>query len=488
MIENNLISLMLLMPLLGALLILFVPRKAIIIGIIASGLSFIISIYMYTLFDNTKTDFQFNEVVSWIESFNIYYRVGVDGISLPLILLTSFLTPICILASTKAIKKNLSGFIIAFLLLETLVMGVFCALDLILFYLCFEAMLIPMYMVIGIWGGEDRVYAAYKFFLYTLAGSLLLLLAIIFIYISFNTMDITVLTAKMPSLDLGVQRILWLALFASFAVKIPMWPFHTWLPYAHVQAPTAGSVILAGILIKMGAYGFIRFSLPMLPEASKYFADLVFFLSVVAVIYASLVAIAQSDMKKMIAYSSIAHMGFVTIGIFSFNIQGMTGAMVQIISHGLVSAALFLCVGVLYEQTHTKAIKDYGSVAKYMPKFAFIMMLFTMASVGLPGTSGFVGEIMVLAGSYKTSQITCILAATGLVFGACYMLMLYKKVMLGDTVGEVVSKLKDVNCREMTIFVPLMLLVLYLGIYPKVLTNIFYVNVAKLAKEITLGK
>jgi NADH-quinone oxidoreductase subunit M len=487
MIENNLISLMLMVPLLGALLILLMPKKAVLFGMVASVLSFVISIYMYMLFDNTSIVFQFNEVICWIESFDIYYRVGVDGISLPLILLTGFLTPICILASVKSIKKNLSGFIIAFLLLETLVMGVFCALDLILFYLCFEAMLIPMYMVIGIWGGEDRVYAAYKFFLYTLAGSLLLLLAIIFVYITFNTMDIVELTQRMPNLDLGIQRILWLALFASFAVKIPMWPFHTWLPYAHVQAPTAGSVILAGILIKMGAYGFIRFSLPMLPEASKYFADLIFFLSVIAVIYASLVAMAQSDMKKMIAYSSIAHMGFVTIGIFSFNIQGMTGAMVQIISHGLVSAALFLCVGVLYEQTHTKAIKDYGGVAKSMPKFAFIMMLFTMASVGLPGTSGFVGEIMILAGSYKASKIICILAATGLVFGACYMLMLYKKVMLGDVTNDLVSKLKDVNYREMIIFVPLMLLVLYLGIYPKVLTNIFYVNVAKLAKEITLG-
>jgi NADH-quinone oxidoreductase subunit M len=488
MIENNLISLMLITPLLGALLILFMPKKAVAIGMIASLTSFAISIYIYALFDNNNISYQFNEVAPWIDSFNIYYRVGIDGISLPLILLTSFLTPICILASIKSIKKNLSGFIIAFLLLETLVMGVFCALDLILFYICFEAMLIPMYMVIGIWGGEDRVYAAYKFFLYTLAGSLLLLLAIIFIYITFNSMDITLLTQKMPELDLKIQRILWLALFASFAVKIPMWPFHTWLPYAHVQAPTSGSVILAGILIKMGAYGFIRFSLPMLPEASKYFADLVFFLSIVAVIYASLVAMAQVDMKKMIAYSSIAHMGFVTIGIFSFNSQGMTGAMVQIISHGLISASLFLCVGFLYEQTHTKAIKDYGGVAILMPKFAFIMMLFTMASIGLPGTSGFIGEIMILAGAYKSNQIVCILAATGLVFGACYMLMLYKKVMLGDIASDVVSKLKDVNYREMTIFVPLMLLVLYLGIHPKVLTDIFYVNIAKLAKEITLGK
>jgi NADH-quinone oxidoreductase subunit M len=373
-------------------------------------------------------------------------------------------------------------------LLEVMVLGVFCALDLVLFYLFFEAVLMPMYIIIGIWGGELRVYAAYKFFLYTLLGSILFLLAIIYIYVKFAHFDISLLGMQLPELELNTQKLLWLAFFASFAVKIPMWPFHTWLPYAHVQAPTAGSVILAGILIKIGAFGFIKFSLPMLPQASVYFAPMIYVLSAIAIIYASLVALVQEDMKKLIAYSSVAHMGIVTIGIFSFNGEGIVGAMVQMISHGIISSALFLGVGVLYDRTHTKSIASYGGVANVMPKFAFCLMIITMASIGLPGTSGFMGEFMALVGIYATSKISCLIACFGMILGAYYMLLLYKKVMLGKAESDLVLKLKDIDFLEMSIFLSLIGLILLIGIYPKVLTDIFVADIFSLVEDLKLRK
>jgi NADH-quinone oxidoreductase subunit M len=354
-----------------------------------------------------------------------------------------------------------------FLLLEAFVIGVFSVLDVIMFYIFFEGMLIPMYLIIGIWGGNRRVYAAYKFFLYTLAGSVLFLVAIVYLYLTFGTTSIPDLIAAGHTLPLTVQKYLWLAMFASFAVKVPMWPVHTWLPDAHVQAPTAGSVILAGILLKMGAYGFLRFSLPMLPDASHYFAPFIFTLSVIAVIYTSLVALVQHDMKKLIAYSSVAHMGFVTIGIFTFNMQGIEGAITQMISHGLVSGALFLCVGVVYDRLHTREISHYGGVATVMPKYALLFMFFTMASVGLPVTSGFVGEFLVLLGAFKANTYAAFGATTGVILGATYALWLYKRVAFGEIVNEEVKTMPDVSAREIWTFIPLLLLVLWIGIYPK---------------------
>ncbi len=485
---NYLISLMMIMPILGVLSILLVRRNPFMWGIIFSTLSLIISWVIFYSFDHQLKSYQFQEKILLIESLQIYYHVGINGISLALILLSTLLIPICLLASIKSIKTNANAFVIAFLLLEVMVLGVFCALDLVLFYLFFEAVLMPMYIIIGIWGGELRVYAAYKFFLYTLLGSILFLLAIIYIYVKFAHFDISLLSLQLPELELNTQKLLWLAFFASFAVKIPMWPFHTWLPYAHVQAPTAGSVILAGILIKIGAFGFIKFSLPMLPQASVYFAPMIYTLSAIAIIYASLVALVQEDMKKLIAYSSVAHMGIVTIGIFSFNGEGIVGAMVQMISHGIISAALFLGVGVLYDRTHTKNIASYGGVANVMPKFAFCLMIITMASIGLPGTSGFMGEFMALVGIYATSKISCLIACFGMILGAYYMLLLYKKVMLGKAESDLVLKLKDIDFLEMAIFLSLIGLILLIGIYPKVLTDIFVADIFSLVEDLKLRK
>lgn len=440
-------------------------------ALITTGIVFLLSAILAAGFDGTSAAFQFAEKTPWFVGYDINYHVGVDGISLWLIVLTAFLMPICIACSWETIKERVAEYMALFLILESLVIGTFASLDLLLFYLFFEAVLIPMYLIIGIWGGKNRIYASYKFFLYTLAGSVLFLLALLYLYYTFGTTDIPTLIERGPSLGFDVQKWLWIAMFASFAVKVPMWPVHTWLPDAHVQAPTAGSVILAGILLKLGAYGFLRFSLPMLPEASHYFANFVFVLSIIAVIYTSLVALVQEDMKKLIAYSSVAHMGFVTLGIFSFTQQGVEGAYFQMISHGIVSGALFLCVGVVYDRMHTREIASYGGVTNVMPYFAAFFMIFTMASAGLPATSGFVGEILVIVGTYQAASWAAILAATGLVLGAAYMLMLYRRVMFGEITNPEVAQMRDVTSREWLIFVPLIVMVLWLGIHPTSMTR-----------------
>lgn len=446
--------------------------------------TFVLSLVLWVNFDNSTSDFQFVEKMRWVDGFNIYYHLGIDGISLFFILLTTFLMPICILTSWESIKHRMREYVIAFLLMESFVIGVFAALDFFLFYVFFEAMLIPMFLLIGIWGGENRVYAAFKFFLYTFVGSVLLLLAVLYMYFQVGTTDIPTLMEQAPSFALSVQKWLWLALFASFAVKVPMWPFHTWLPDAHVQAPTAGSVILAGVLIKLGAYGFLRFSLPMLPDASVYFTPLVFWLSVIAVIYTSLVALMQKDMKKLIAYSSVAHMGYVTIGIYTFNQQGIEGGIIQMLSHGLVSAALFLCVGVVYDRMHTKEIKRFGGIVKSMPVYAAVFMLFTMASIGLPATSGFVGEFMVLVGIFKENKWIAALTATGVVLGAAYMLWLYARVIFGKIVHRDIEVLTDLSKRELAYFVPLIVLVLIMGIYPALFLDPMHASVENLMQHV----
>lgn len=469
---------LILLPLVAAVVTYFSGRHAVYgataarwVALIATVATFLLSLTLFSGFDAAKEGFQFVEKAPWFVGYDINYHLGIDGISLWLVVLTTFLMPICVLCSWQSVDKRVGEFMALFLILEALVIGTFVALDLLLFYLFFEAVLIPMYLIIGIWGGQNRIYAAYKFFLYTLAGSVLFLLALLYLFFTFNTTDIPTLMAQAPSLGLPVQKWLWLALFASFAVKVPMWPFHTWLPDAHVQAPTAGSVILAGVLLKLGAYGFIRFSLPMLPEASHYFADFVFALSVVAVIYTSLVALVQEDMKKLIAYSSVAHMGFVTLGIFSFTQQGLDGAMFQMVSHGVVSGALFLCVGVVYDRMHTREIAQYGGAANVMPYFAAFFMVFTMASAGLPATSGFVGEILVIVGTYQAAPWAAMLAATGLVLGAAYMLWLYRRVMFGEITNPHVAEMTDANHREWLYFVPLVITVIWLGVHPTVITK-----------------
>lgn len=472
-------------PFIGALFIFFLVKedKTIkIIALISSLASFLISLLMYIAFDKNETGFQMQEMHSLIKSLNCNYHLGIDGISLFFVMLTTLLIPICIIASWNSIKFRIKEYMIAFLLLESLVIAVFCTLDFLLFYIFFESMLVPMFLIIGIWGGEQRVYAAIKFFLYTLAGSLFLLIAVIYIYLHTKTFDIPSLYALVPKFSLTQQKFLWLAFFVSFAVKVPMWPVHTWLPDAHVQAPTAGSVILAGVLIKMGAYGFLRFSLPMLPEASHYFAHFIFILSAVAIIYASAVAFAQTDMKKLIAYSSIAHMGFVTMGIFTFNQIAIEGALIQMISHGVVSAALFLVVGVLYDRMHTKEIAKYGGVIVKMPMYALVFMIFTMAAVGLPGTSGFVGEMLVIIGTFKVSALYSALAATSLVLGAAYMLWLYRRVVFGEITNPQVNELTDLTCREWLLFMPLIILTLLMGIYPSFITEVISSPIANLIK------
>jgi NADH-quinone oxidoreductase subunit M len=486
-----LLTTLILLPLLGALMIMMVGRgdtetsanEARYIALFTTLATFVISIAAWAGFDSSSADFQFVEQHAWFEGLNIGYYLGIDGISLFMVLLTTFLMPICILCSWQSIQKRVRAFMVCFLLLESMVVGVFCSLDVLMFYLFFEGMLIPMYLIIGIWGGNRRIYAAYKFFLYTLAGSVLFLVAILYLYHAFGTTSIPELIKQAPTLSLPIQRWLWLAMFASFAVKVPMWPVHTWLPDAHVQAPTAGSVILAGILLKMGAYGFLRFSLPMLPAASHYFTPLMFSLSVIAVVYTSLVALMQQDMKKLIAYSSVAHMGFVTIGIFAFNMQGIEGALIQMISHGLVSGALFLCVGVVYDRLHTREINRYGGVVNVMPKYAAIFMFFTMASVGLPATSGFVGEFLILLGAFKASTVVAFLATSGVVLGAAYMLWLYRRVVFGDIANDEVRSMKELSGREMALFVPVILLVIWLGIYPKAYFNAMEPSVALLLKQ-----
>ncbi len=430
---------------------------------------FAFSVFMYLKYDPLATDFQFVEKITWFGENGINYHLGIDGISVYFVLLSAFLTPICIYISWFSVKKRVKEYMIAFLMLESFMIGTFAALDSILFYVFFEAVLIPMFLIIGIWGGPRRVYASYKFFLYTLLGSVLMLLALLTLYAKVGATDIPTLIAN--PVDFGLQKWLWLAFFASFAVKMPMWPVHTWLPDAHVEAPTAGSVILAGVLLKMGGYGFLRFSLPMLPEASLYFAPMVLWLSVIAIIYTSLVALVQEDMKKLIAYSSVAHMGFVTLGIFSFNQQGIEGAIFQMISHGVISAALFLCVGVVYDRLHTREISRYGGIVKNMPAYATVFMIFMLGSVGLPGTSGFVGEFLSLLGAFKANTLIAFFATSGVVLGAAYMLVLYRRVVFGPQNNDDASRMPDLTSPEKIVLLPLVALVFYLGIFPTVVLS-----------------
>jgi len=483
------LSLVTFLPLVGVLLILFINddnengrRNIRAIAFITTAFTFVVSLFIWTGFDNSQAGFQFVEKVAWLDS-GISYHMGVDGISMLFVILTTFLMPLCILASWEAIEKRVKAYMIAFLILETLMIGVFCALDIVLFYVFFEAGLIPMFIIIGVWGGKRRVYASFKFFLYTLAGSVLMLLAIMAMFFQSGTTDIpTLLTHHFPA---NMQTWLWLAFFASFAVKMPMWPVHTWLPDAHVEAPTAGSVILAGILLKMGGYGFLRFSLPMFPEASAMFAPLVFTLSVVAIIYTSLVALMQEDMKKLIAYSSVAHMGFVTMGIFAMNQEGVQGAIFQMLSHGLVSGALFLCVGVIYDRMHTREIDAYGGLVNNMPKYATVFLIFTMANVGLPGTSGFIGEFLTMLGVFKVNTWVAFFSATGVILSAAYALWLYRRVIFGALTKESLKNLLDLSVREKVIVYPLVLLVIFFGVYPAPVFDATAASVKTLVTNVT---
>ncbi len=432
-------------------------------ALITTLVDFLLSLYAYAKFDPTSAAFQLVEQKSWFGS-GLVYKMGVDGISMPFVILTAFLMPICIIASWQSINTRVKEYMVAFLVLETLMLGVFCALDLVLFYLFFEGGLIPMFLIIGIWGGKRRIYASFKFFLYTLLGSLLMLIAIMAMYGVAGTTDITVLLkTAFPS---AMQKWLWIGFFASLAVKLPMWPVHTWLPDAHVEAPTAGSVILAAILLKMGGYGFLRFSLPMFPEASVYFAPLVFALSIIAIIYTSLVALVQEDMKKLIAYSSVAHMGFVTMGLFSLTQQGVQGAIFQMISHGLVSGALFLCVGVVYDRMHTREIAAYGGLVERMPLYAAVFMVFTLANVGLPGTSGFVGEFLTMIGTFRFNSTVVAFAAIGTILSAAYALYLYRRIIFGVLEKPALRAILDLSPREIAILAPLVVLTVYYGIHP----------------------
>ena len=474
------------LPLVGAALILMVPGESEgaknnirWIALWTTLIVFALSLYAWSHFTSGVADFQFVEEKSWFGS-GLTYKMGVDGISFPFVVLTAFLMPFCIAASWDSIQTRVKEYMIAFLVLETLMIGVFCALDLVLFYLFFEGGLIPMFIIIGVWGGKRRIYASFKFFLYTLAGSLLMLIAILAMYAQTHSTDITVLLHT--KFDPELQKYLWLAFFASFAVKMPMWPVHTWLPDAHVEAPTAGSVILAGILLKMGGYGFIRFSLPMFPDASHYFAPLVFALSVIAIIYTSLVALVQEDIKKLIAYSSVAHMGFVTMGLFAMNQQAVQGAVFQMVSHGLVSAALFLCVGVVYDRMHTREISAYGGIVAKMPIYAVAFMIFTMANVGLPGTSGFVGEFLTLLGVFQVNGWVTFFATTGVILSAAYALYLYRRVVFGKLEKPSLQGLTDLSPREMAILAPLVLLTIYYGIQPGPILDACSGSIAELVK------
>ena len=446
-----------------------------------SFLNFLISLYLLFSFNQQDADFQFEERYFWIE-YGISYHLGVDGISILFIVLTTMLVPICILASYDSIKFSVKEYLIAFLALETFMIGVFCSLDLVLFYLFFEGGLIPMFLIIGIWGGERRVYSTFKFFLYTLAGSVFMLLAIIYIFITAGTTDVSYLLDY--NFTRNEQIVLWLAFFASFMVKIPMWPFHTWLPDAHVEAPTAGSVILAGVLLKMAGYGFIRFSIGFFPEASELFAPLIFALSIVAIIVTSLIALVQEDMKKLIAYSSVAHMGFVTLGIFTFTVQGIEGSVIQMISHGIVSAALFLCVGVVYDRLHTREISRYGGLVSKMPMYAFTFMIFILASLGLPGTSGFVGEFLVLLSIFSINTYFAVFATTGVVLAATYSLWLYRRMIFGALIKDDLSEMLDLTRKEIIIFVPLITLTIFIGIYPKPVIDIIEPSAKKIVSQI----
>lgn len=458
------------LPLVGAFLILLIRddseaarRNIRNVALLTTIFVFALSLVIWAGFDNSNSGFQMVEKHAWFGE-GISYHMGVDGISMLFVVLTAFLMPFCILASWKSVDFRVKEYMVAFLILEALVIGVFCALDMFLFYVFFEASLIPMFIIIGVWGGQRRVYASLKFFLYTLLGSVLMLIAMMAMYFTAGTMDIpTLLAYDFPA---SMQTWLWLAFFASFAVKMPMWPVHTWLPDAHVEAPTAGSVILAGILLKLGGYGFLRFSLPMFPLASADFAPFVFWLSVIAIVYTSLVALVQTDIKKLIAYSSVAHMGYVTMGIFAANVQGVQGAMFQMLSHGIISGGLFLCVGVVYDRMHTRDISAYGGLVNNMPKYAVVFLILTMANVGLPGTSGFIGEFLTLFGVFQANTWIAVIATTGVILSAAYALYLYRRVIFGALDKESLKALLDLSPREKAILYPLVILTIFFGVYP----------------------
>jgi NADH-quinone oxidoreductase subunit M len=481
------LSIVTFLPLLGALLIMLLPqteagvRNTRLAALYTAVITFVVSLFILVYYDPANPGFQLIERKEWIPGTGIIYQKGVDGISIWFVLVSTFLTPICILSSWHAIHDRVREFMISMLVLETMMVGMFTALDIILLYVFFEGVLIPMFLIIGIWGGPRRVYAAFKFFLYTLFGSVLMLLAILAMYLTAGTTDLIVILHSQFSRELQIW--MWLAYFASFAVKMPMWPVHTWLPDAHVEAPTAGSVILAAVLLKMGGYGFIRFSVQMLPQASEYFAPFMFTLSVVAIIYTSLVALVQTDMKKLIAYSSVAHMGFVTMGIFTLNQQGIDGAVFQMLSHAIVSGALFLCVGVVYDRLHTREIARYGGMARTMPKYALVFMIFTLASVGLPGTSGFIGEFLSLIGAFQVNRWIAFFATTGIILGAAYMLVLYRALFFGEITKDDVRAMPDLNWREMSFFAPLIALTLWMGIYPSSFKDIIDPSVAQIVQH-----
>ena len=475
-----------LLPILGSLFILFSKseknenRNVINLSLFTSIANLILAIFLWHSFDKNFVGFQFVEEHNWISGF-IKFKFGIDGISILFIVLTALITPICIISCINSIRTRLKEFLIAILILETFMIGVFCSLDLVVFYIFFEAGLIPMFLIIGIWGGPKRVYAAFKFFLFTLLGSVLMLVAIISIYWITGTTDVTLISEiKIP---VKYQYVLWLAFFSSFAVKMPMWPVHTWLPDAHVEAPTAGSVILAAILLKMAGYGFLRFSIGMFPVASEYFIPLVFTLSVIAIIYTSLVALMQEDMKKLIAYSSVAHMGFVTIGIFTFTPQGIEGSIFQMISHGLISAALFLCVGVLYDRVHSRLISSYGGIVSILPKYSLVFAVFMLGALGLPGTSGFIGEILVLLGAFQKNFLVAILASVGIILGAAYMLWLFKRVVFGKLEKNELKELKDLNMLEGIVLFLLVALVLFFGFYPNLILDTIHISVEELIRN-----
>ena len=481
------LSAIIFLPMLGALFILAIRgedeiavRNARYVALWTTVITFLLSLVIWIEFDPTTHLFQFEEKREWLGN-SINYRLGVDGISMLFVILTTFLMPLCVLASWSAVQSRVKAYMIAFLVLETLMVGVFCALDLVVFYLFFEGGLIPMFLIIGVWGGQRRVYASFKFFLYTLLGSVLMLLAIMAMYWEAGTTDIpTLLAYKFPP---GMQAWLWFAFLASFAVKMPVWPVHTWLPDAHVEAPTAGSVVLAAVLLKMGGYGFMRFSIPMFPLASEQFAPLIFLLSIIAIIYTSLVALAQEDVKKLIAYSSVAHMGFVTMGIFTLTTQGLEGGIFQMLSHGIVSAALFLCVGVIYDRMHTRRIDAYGGLVNRMPLYAFCFMVFTLANVGLPGTSGFVGEFLTLIGAFRVNSWVAMFATTGVILSAAYALWLYRRVIFGQLEKPELKAIADIDRREIVILAPLVALTILFGIYPAPLLDVMSASVDHLIQN-----
>jgi len=478
------------LPLLGALVILFFvreddnivgSRRAQQIALLTSLAVFALSVYIVWAFNPADTGFQFVERYVWIPSFNISYIKGIDGISVWFVMLSALLTPSCIMSARVGVKKRGREFMLAILLLESMMIGVFTSLDFVLFYLFFEGILVPMFLIIGVWGGEKRVYAAYKFFLYTLLGSVFMLVAIFVMAIHTGTTDMTqMMGGKFPK---EMALWLWVAFFASFAVKTPMWPFHTWLPYAHVEASTAGSVILSGILLKMGTYGFIRISIQMLPEASKHYAPLMIWLSLIGIVYTAFIALAQTDMKKVIAYMSVTHMAYVTLGLFSFNDQGFDGAMMSMLSHTFVSAALFLCVGVVYDRMHTRQISRYGGAAVNMPLYAFVFMIFMLASIALPGTSGFVGEFLSMQGAFLVNSWYGLFAATGMVLVATYMLVMYRRLFYGPLVKEDVREMHDLNKREIATFTPLLLLVLLIGIHPATFRDVYAPTLQKVLSD-----